>query len=377
MTNDVKRILLIAAKIVLAAALIIWLLRSGKLDFTELSGISKSWPWLVLAFALFGCVLLMASLRWRLLLRAQGIHYALHDAFALTLIGLFFSQVMIGTTGGDMVKAYVVAREQRQRRSAAVISVLFDRALGLFVLLLIALVAILVNIETVLADGELATFALVVVISFVCVVLGTWAFYSDRLRSVSWLQRLSARLPFTRALSAIERSLYAYKSHPRAIRTCFAMSVLLQVCVVLTTVCLGIALLGHSFSISSFFFLIPVAHMAMALPINPPGALGTGEAIYAYVFDRVGIAQGGLLSLLMRCVNLAWAALGCVYYLQRKTRVNEAVEEARQVEEAGMRRTGPASREVSDQLSAISSGPELRAMRRRRRVLSARPRTTE
>ena len=105
---------------------------------------------LLVAFGLFDGVLLMASLRWRLLLKAHGIDYSLHDTFALTLIGLFFSQVMIGTTGGDMVKAYVVAREQKEQRSAAVISVLFDRALGLFVLLMVALVAILFNIGAVM-----------------------------------------------------------------------------------------------------------------------------------------------------------------------------------------------------------------------------------
>ena len=116
------------------------------------------------------------------------------------------------------------------------------------------------------------------------------------------------------------------------IRTCFVVSLLLHVCVVLTAICLGFALLGKEFPISSFFFLIPVAHIAMALPINPPGALGTGEAIYSYLFERVNISQGGLLSLLMRCVYLGWAALGCLYYLRRRTKVNEAVEEARHIE---------------------------------------------
>ena len=327
-----KRILLIVAKIALATGLITWLLLSGKLDFTELSGVSERWPWFLLAFGVFGGVLLLASIRWRLLLKAHGIDYSLHDTFALTLIGLFFSQVMFGTTGGDMVKAYVVAREQSEQRSAAVISVLFDRALGLFVLLIVALVAIVFNIGVVMANNELTTFALIVVVTFVSAVVITWAFYSERVRSVSWLRRLYNRLPFLGALSTIERVLYTYKSHPRAICICFVVSLLLHVCVVLTTVCLGIALLGHAFSISSFFFLIPVAHIAMALPINPPGALGTGEAIYSYLFERVNISQGGLLSLLMRCVNLGWAAIGCLYYLQRRTKVNKAVEEAKHIE---------------------------------------------
>lgn len=324
-----KRALLIVLKTALAAGLIAWLLVSGRLDLTELAGISDSWPWLLAGFGVFGLVLALAALRWRLLLRAQGIEYSFQDTFALTLIGLFFSQFMIGTTGGDMVKAYVVAREQRERRSAAVISVLFDRALGFFVLLIVALSAIGLNLGAVLADSELATFALLIVLTFASVLAVTWAFYSQRVRSVSWWRRLHARLPFAAALSGIERALYAYKHHPRVIRTCFAVSLVLHVGVVLTTICLGIALLGDSLPIRTFFFLIPVAHIAMALPINPPGALGTGEAIYAHLFDRIDISQGGILSLLMRCVNLGWAAIGCLYYLQRKTRVNEAVEEVR------------------------------------------------
>ena len=96
-----------------------------------------------------------------------------------------------------------------------------------------------------------------------------------------------------------------------------------------TALCLAVSLLGTSPPIGSFFFLIPLAHIAMALPVNPPGALGTGEAIYSFLFERVGIAQGGLLSLLMRCVQLGWAALGCLYYLQRKSKVREAVKEVK------------------------------------------------
>ena len=76
--STVKRILLILAKIALATGLILWLLHSGKLDLSELSGISERWPWLLMAFSVFGGVLLMASLRWRLLLKAQGINYSLH-----------------------------------------------------------------------------------------------------------------------------------------------------------------------------------------------------------------------------------------------------------------------------------------------------------
>lgn len=48
----------------------------------------------------------------------------------------------------------------------------------------------------------------------------------------------------------------------------------------------------------------------MALPLNPPGALGTGEALYAFLLDRAGVPQGAVLSLLLRLMYTLWGLGG-------------------------------------------------------------------
>ena len=134
-------------KLALAVGLITWLCLSGKIDFSQLANMQKRWPWFVLAQAPFTLVQVLGAYRWRLLLKAQGIGYSFGEVFGLNMIGQLFNQFMIGTTGGDMFKAFAIAMEQPERRSAGVTSVFVDRVVGLLVLVGVALIAILFNLD--------------------------------------------------------------------------------------------------------------------------------------------------------------------------------------------------------------------------------------
>ncbi|HVR73677.1 MAG TPA: lysylphosphatidylglycerol synthase transmembrane domain-containing protein, partial [Planctomycetota bacterium] len=175
--------LVLALKLLVAAAAIVWLFTSKKLNLEDLSRVGEGWPWLAASALPFGLLLFLCAYRWKLLLRAQGIEYGLGDAYSLTMIGHFFNQFLIGTTGGDMVKAYAVAREQPSRRSGAVLSVFVDRIVGLLVLVLVALVAAVLNARTILAEPRLVFLASMVAVVFAASLLGGWLFYSERMRS--------------------------------------------------------------------------------------------------------------------------------------------------------------------------------------------------
>ena len=65
---------------------------------------------------------------------------------------------------------------------------------------------------------------------------------------------------------------------------------------------------------AAFFLLIPIALLFMAIPVNPPGALGTGEAIYSLLLELIAIGQGSMISLLHRAVNIVWALPGLLAF---------------------------------------------------------------
>ena len=52
------------------------------------------------------------------------------------MIGQFFSTFGVGTTGGDVVKIFYVARAVPQRKAAVAFTVIVDRVIGLVALLL-------------------------------------------------------------------------------------------------------------------------------------------------------------------------------------------------------------------------------------------------
>ncbi len=323
-----KRYILPALKAALAIGLIAWLLSSGRLDFEQLRKVREGWPWLLASFALFGGVLTLAATRWRLLLRAQGIDYPFHDALSLTLIGFFFSQFIFGTTGGDVVKAYVVVREQRGRGGAGLVSVVFDRALGLFVLIGVGLVAIATHLETVRSDAWLTTFALIVLGLFVAGFVALAVLYSERVCSAkkfAWFHRFIRSRP---RLNSLAEALTTFRRHPWTVVAAVFLSVALHVTAILAVLCASRALATEGVPVGVFFFLVPLANIAMAVPINPPGAIGTAEAYYAELFSLVGVATGGMIAVLMRVVYIGWTVVSGFFYFRRKGRVAEAVAAA-------------------------------------------------
>ena len=57
---------------------------------------------MVSAVLCYGVVNVIAAWRWKLLLDVQGIHVPLFSIFKLTMIGVFFSQIIPGCVSGDI-----------------------------------------------------------------------------------------------------------------------------------------------------------------------------------------------------------------------------------------------------------------------------------
>ena len=95
--------------------------------------------------ASLGCLLIatcLSFIRWFMLVRALDIPFTLRAAFRLGFLGYLLNFVGPGAVGGDVFKAYFVARNQRSRRAEAVATILLDRIVGLYSLLVVASVAI-------------------------------------------------------------------------------------------------------------------------------------------------------------------------------------------------------------------------------------------
>ena len=140
---------------------------------------------LLLAVLLFAPVPFLQSLRFLMMFRAQDIHLSFAECTRLCLAGNFLNFVALGSTGGDLVKAYYVCRHT-DRRTEAVTTVMLDRIVGLTGLA--ALVGLCILLFS--RDPRLAMFGSASAVFLAAVLVASTLLVSEKAR------RLAERVAF-------------------------------------------------------------------------------------------------------------------------------------------------------------------------------------
>ena len=109
---------------------------------------------------LVGLALCLGVVRWRIVLKAQGLDLSLARATRISFVAQFFNSFLLGSTGGDLIKAYYAARETHHRKTEAVTTVFVDRLVGLWAMLLFAGMMMPPNLHMLRQHRELAVPAL-------------------------------------------------------------------------------------------------------------------------------------------------------------------------------------------------------------------------
>src|SRR5207253_6687591 len=101
--------------------------------------------WIIFGWLCYGAVEVLATVRWQMLLRIQGITLNWLRTLGIVMIGLFFNMFLPGLVGGDAVRLYFVFQCVPGRKMRATLSVVMDRFLGLFSILFLAGVSLLLR----------------------------------------------------------------------------------------------------------------------------------------------------------------------------------------------------------------------------------------
>jgi len=251
-----------------------------------------------------------AVFRWRALLRGAGLRADLRETTRLAWVGLFFNQVLpMGQVGGDVVKAYALAKNHPGRRGRAVVSVLFDRGVGLIVLFTTAAAGVALGprgTRVDLARGiALATFA-------ACAVCLGWMLL-PRLRDRFPVSRLLGRLPFRGMWLAAAEGFDVYGRNPRAVGRALLWGIGVHAAFLLGLALLGRAL-GAELNAFALLVAIPVALMAGSLPGLPAG-WGVGDMAFWFFLPAAGVPpnEAVALSFTMRAVIMLFSLPGGLF----------------------------------------------------------------
>ena len=312
--------LLAGLKIACGLGLIAWLLWQA-VGHDAVERLSSTPPrlgplvvaWLAIVAAL-GC----AFARWRLVAKAAGITMTLGEAMRLGAIGFALNFVALGSIGGDVAKAALLAKPRPGSRGAAVTTVVVDRLLGLLGFLLFASAAVLAT-GTASAEAETALRVLsrgtltATVVCFVALLspLVTPAAVREHVAS------MTEGLPIVGGLTRRAADMAAtYKNGAKALAGALSLGLVANAAFITSFYAAAQALPIEAPSFAAHLQIVPLAMIAGALPISPNG-LGTIEATAEYLYRTLdaaaAVGDGTFAAITHRLVMLAVGVAAVVY----------------------------------------------------------------
>jgi len=273
------------------------------------------WPLLSIACGGFLLSVLTISVRWRYLLRVQDIHISYWEAIRLTFLGYFSSLVVPGTVGGDVVKAYYIAK-QTHLKGAALLSVFVDRVLGFTDFAILATVMTAAVLLTGLGTFEQMRLAALGVGVILVAVAGILVFLlSRRFRRFFHLERFYRKLPIAHHIQGAGDAAVLYRKRFGSLLKAIGMTFVAHMFFIGS-----ITMVARSLEIDTpvyrFFVYVPIIYIAGALPLTPAG-FGVLESLYVKFFavGVIGASQVLPLALLARLIPLFWTLPGLLVFL--------------------------------------------------------------
>lgn len=278
--------------------------------------------------------------RWCLLVRCQGIEFSMLEAFRLGSICFLLNFVSVGSVGGDLFKAVFLARRRPGKRVAAVASVVVDRGVGLYGLLLIGAAALLFHStsdpETLAGQNmgkiKAVTATLLVTGTIVLSILVFGGRMVDRLIGWGSEQRFIGGL-----VQKIGPPLRMFHHHPIAFAASVVMSVGVHGLLTISMYFIARGLYSDIPTLQEHLIIVPIAMLASAMPFAPAG-LGVLEATMEWLYDLIPAkpteASGTLVALVFEVVKVVLAAIGTIFYWSAGKEIRESLEEVEHEEDA-------------------------------------------
>lgn len=261
-----------------------------------------------LALLVFAPVPLLQSIRFTWMVRAQDIELSYWEGIKLSYAGNFLNFVALGSTGGDLFKAYYVSTHT-DRKAEAVTTVFLDRAVGLGSLVLVGTIALCARVE----DPRVREWWPVLGLLSAGLVVSGVALLSRRVRRALRVERILGRLPFSAQLLRIDAAGHRLRYHKAVLLSALGLTVALQALALtaFTLAAIGLGMRSGWALYPGYFVYLTLALLVAAVPISYQG-VGTMDGVLQLLFRGTygTYSQILLLGFAMRILQLGWALPG-------------------------------------------------------------------
>ncbi len=182
--------------------------------------------WIFPAFFLHFIGMGLMSIRWKVLLSAQGVNAGYGKLYSINLMAAFFNNFLPSTIGGDMVKALESKRIVGDH-TRSIMVIIIERLTGLFALAFIALTAFL--IKGIKADSGEGTNPIIFAVLIVLVIFLIVLFSHPKISG--YIVRAFRRFLPEKIAEMLGKSISAltvYYEYPRHLFTAVLISIVFQ-----------------------------------------------------------------------------------------------------------------------------------------------------
>ena len=270
---------------------------------------------LIAAFLFYLVGITSITLRYNGLLKAQGIDIPFMKLYRLSFLGLFYSSIIPGSIGGDLVKAYYV-NKHTEKTAEVLMSTFIDRFAGLvgftlmsFITLAIALALELASIQQL----KIAILAVLVATGLSAAIL--LLILSGKFRKFLRLERIYNKTSVAHHFAAAGNSTKIYRERPSVLAKAFGFTAINQIFVISSCAFIGFSI-GLNIPFWSYYLYTPLIFIISAIPVTP-GGVGVTENLYVKFFSIAAIGTVApdvsmilVLAMFARLIPILWGIPG-------------------------------------------------------------------
>lgn len=250
---------------------------------------------------------LINTYKWQLLLVALRLgKISFKTLLSLNFIGLFYNLFLPGQVGGEVIKGIKLSRRPGLSTHQVFISIVADRATGLFALLIMGGIALL-SIKK-----ESSFLLLVVLIGFSILAL---LISGDRLKKIG--QPIKNLMPFGKFLSPFLEAIKTYWRNKTCLGLTLFYSFLFQGLVSLNAYWISLGL-GIEISFIALIWIMSLVSLLQMLPVSISG-IGVREGTLILLLSQYGIASSKALafSLIIFGITILMGLIGGILNIKK------------------------------------------------------------
>jgi uncharacterized protein (TIRG00374 family) len=276
---------------------------------------AADWRWLALSWLVYGTVEMLATVRWQMLLRVQGIIVSWLRAGMIVTVGLFCNMLLPGLVGGDAMRLYLLFQNAPRQKLRGTLSVAMDRLLGLTSLVVLAALVVLLRFRWLNRVPQTAQ------ITYLALgLLGGATLGALMVFGLMGTRSLPRRLPFRYGIVQVGKALQLYRKDPTMILGAFLLTILSHLAYYISYYCALRSLptpAGGEPRTIDFVSIMPLVNTITGVPISF-GGVGIRETLFQTLLGQLAhipLALAAISATLGYAIQVSWGIVGGVAYL--------------------------------------------------------------